>query len=125
MKEIKFRGWDKINKMMFFPYSIDLVENHMGIKQGQYYFDTSAIDFKDAFLMQFTCLKDKNGKEIWESDIVMFQRKILIVIKDGGGYGLTDIGTNSFGPLDWLIPPNEIEVIGNIYENKDLFDETV
>lgn len=76
-------------------------------------------------LMQYTGLKDKNGKEIYEGDVVssgagrvkevVFNQsefKTSIALKSTTG-SLIDIGTNA---------SNEIEVIGNIYEKPELLD---
>jgi len=66
---IKFRAWHKENKMMWIE--IDLFKGNMG--------DQKIEDFE---LMQFTGLKDKNGKEIYEGDVVFRKDDDLI---DGNG----------------------------------------
>ena len=59
-REIKFRAWDNLRKEMFLPASINLF-----IGTPRYCGD----DPQDTLLMQYTGLKDKNGKEIYEGDI--------------------------------------------------------
>lgn len=56
-REIKFRAWDKENRRMR-PHE-------------ELYFDCG--EFKNPTLMQYTGLKDKNGVEVYESDIVKYQ----------------------------------------------------
>lgn len=106
MREIRFRAWNKYSKTMY--YTLDVgVEGNMDL------LDFSGIG--DSYeLMQYTGLKDKNGKEIWEGDIVK--------------YWLFPEAT----PTQWVIKiPNiylsmqntevgQIEIIGNIYENPEL-----
>jgi len=66
MREIKFRAWDKKgNNMVFplFPKHIQYAEDYTGFASGR--IDDGV--FEDSFeIMQYTGLKDKNGKEIYE-----------------------------------------------------------
>jgi len=69
--------------------------------------------------MQFTRLKDKNGREIYEGDIckgTVYEDLEVVWAKDG--WELKRRGVNLF-PLG-VIAQQVIEVIGNIYENPDL-----
>lgn len=123
MRQIKFRAWDKINKRMVFPYSIDLVREHEDIEQGQYYFEHSAIDFDDAILMQFTGLLDKNDKEIYEGDIVeidareggKFSGKIIFCDKTAS-FKFHDFEDKKNYTL-YATDQNSFLVTGNIHEN--------
>lgn len=71
-REIKFRIWDIENKEMLEVQELDFEPTFYGgriaIRPDQYndYFDT-----EDMILMQYTGLDDKNGKEIYEGDIVL------------------------------------------------------
>lgn len=70
MREIKFRAWDKLYRTM--TYLPRLIGDQYGVGfvgETDYYIDTSADLGQDLILMQYTGLKDKNGKEIYEGDI--------------------------------------------------------
>lgn len=117
MREIKFRAWDIQTESMRDVLVIDWVNELIDLSSG-------IIERRphEVILMQYTGLKDKNGVEIYEGDIVRYFRNELAVIvyRDGG----VDIRSLSWGdcePLQRRL--GEIEVIGNIYQNKDLLGE--
>ena len=94
MRPIKFRAWDKINKKMF-----RLSHNPI-----------SELSKASIPIMQFTGLKDKNGKEIYEGDIMKNYDYHFFVVEWNKKNARWD---NCFGR----------EVIGNIYENPELIKE--
>lgn len=119
MREIKFRAWDKDEKKM--SKVIGIEQN----KEGEVYVyetDDSVTEFhpKHNELMQYTGLKDKNGKDVYEGDRVKFRShpektRIMEIIYDtkSARFMAQDIdGWHSFQHY------NDLEVIGNIYENK-------
>lgn len=87
-----------------------------------------APDAEDCVLMQYTGLKDKNGKEIYEGDIVKliadscrgdkFKPFIAGYVSfRSGSFYITDNAVSRFRWEDYIV-----EVIGNIYENPELLD---
>jgi uncharacterized phage protein (TIGR01671 family) len=78
-------------------------------------------------VMQFTGLLDKNGKEIYEGDIVHYQarhyeKKMPVEFRDGG-YCVVD-GVRTYEVCDSAIHScDKFEVIGNIYENAELINQ--
>jgi len=128
MREIKFRVWDEQTKKMWFtnplkgelPIKI-IVGNYIRFDFSNSYGENP--NFK-RILMQFTGLLDKNGKEIYEGDILsadgMFND--FIVFEDGG-FNL-DGGESAENLLYQLEYYGNIEIIGNIYENSSLLDRS-
>lgn len=132
MREIKFRAWNKKLKKMFKIGQITIEKGSWNYEpEGREYIGMS-LPYQPSFiLMQYTGLKDKNGKEIYEGDIVYCQTKygkakakieffngkfvaywnsVITHPKNGLCIKYYDINT-------------KFEVIGNIYENKELLEE--
>lgn len=112
MREIKFRAWNKDGRY----WLTDPTSPWGGINSAIHH-------IQDNYeLMQYTGLKDKNGKEIYEGDIVKIGNDLIEEVKwVGVGDWMEDkqpmVGFVSHGTIYKGKP---IEVIGNIYENKDL-----
>lgn len=130
MRVPKFRAWDKISKKMFPVGIIDYTIHSIYIKQPNGFY--SERDFDRVELMQFTGLKDKNGKEIYEGDIVRFYdyyneyTKSVVFIESSAGFGVEwskNFSMSFDGVSEYYELINYFEVIGNIYENPELLGE--
>jgi len=128
MREIKFRIWDcreMIYKSDFNNYEITLegkIHFYQSCPDGD--FGTNYNGPGNGFkLMQYTGLKDKNGKEIYEGDIVKIRHYEAIgeVIAVPGHFWIKEINTCVDGDTQWS-PDMAEEVIGNIYENPELLN---
>ena len=120
MREIKFRAWDKINKDMFNVESINFQERKV------YRDIVSYREFNDIELMQYTGLKDKNNKEIYEGDILFesFGERYYKVVFENGSFRAEfegDFEEHSFDLIDVVL--HRCEIIGNIYENPELMED--
>lgn len=120
MRDIKFRG-----KSISNDYSLDnWVIGTFYKDHGKYFMveeiTGSHIQINSDTLGQYTGLKDKNGEDIYESDIVEIDcgtyKDNDVVNFVNGTFTLHDSG---FEP-DIMPPEKDLKVIGNIYENSDL-----
>ena len=130
MREIKFRAWDKGLKRMIY-LSEPTVENDdfSGIvfKLRDYFVSAFSSDrIEDLELMQYTGLRDKNGREIYEGDIVRFKDWWDEEMVGEVRYSEKDMAftiVNDFWDGFPIMYADDLEVIGNIYENPELLKE--
>lgn len=137
---IKFKVFDKIrNKMCEKCYCIDFFrqEVHVELEHGEF----EILDFEDAIILRFTGLIDKNGVEIYQGDVVRWDDnsngrywRICEVMWEKSKFILVGITTNGeqtktlrriefkFGRFIYE-KDGELEIIGNIYENPEIFTE--
>lgn len=118
-ERIKFKAWDKVNKKMY-------VVNVICFTRQLAYVDGEELSlrFKDIELLQYTGLKDAKDTEIFEGDILEHWGNIYVVpdfTPLDRSYEAENIKDHSDGSDDWMSMSDcDWEVIGNIYENKEL-----
>jgi len=128
MREIKFRAWDKADKIMYYD-----IQNGIHFDDGSEYELRNFLgvqkkaDYHEWAVMQYTGLK-ANGIEIYEGDIVRIPKihglPTSEIVWEKGSLGVrvhTFWGLNIFTIND---EETSLEIIGNIYENPELLKKT-
>ncbi|WP_373128744.1 YopX family protein [Streptococcus lutetiensis] len=125
----KFRAWTEEGEVMYYdvyPFKDDTLL----LSYDEISFDE--VPASDFILMQSTGLKDKNGTEIYEGDIVKYKYDDTNTLAEAvaydevlGGFGLVDNDAQggcifTFGELSEDIDFTSLEIVGNIYENPEL-----
>lgn len=144
MREIKYRAWDNEKRFMFVPTQIELSQGENFSRWEEW----KPMAWRDELpeegsggigrfigteceIMQYTGLKDRNGKEIYEGDIAEDDLNSLgLVFYEDGSFKITSTcngnsitNKNVYDLLDTsLIEDNNISVIGNIYEHPHLLE---
>lgn len=119
----RFRAWDKEFKEMVQVYA--LVFDEQIIKATCKNGNVVKEDIKNYVLMQSTGLRDKNGKEIFEGDVVKMAKNVYseptyyeVVRHRGGAYRLE---SKQYGCELWL-RHTDCEIAGDIYKNPELLE---
>ena len=142
MREIKFRAWDKEQKVMLLPEHQQFIliptmpswgaDKHFPLKEKIP--DIDCFDWASANLlcgryevMQYIGLKDKNGKEIYEGDLIKTKYGVINqVMMIHGAWSFTgggSVGAYVSFNMENVDKEKEVEIIGNIHENPELLKE--
>lgn len=126
MRTVKFKFYNKKLRKMSWPLGLGIIYETLVDEWGIF-------DWKDVEKLQFTGIKDVNGVEIYEGDVVVAlvhspfecnkkatHPAIRTVIFQNGAFRLQDGAFISHDPIGSFVA----EVIGNIYESKHLLDNT-
>ena len=129
MRKIKFRAWLKEERKMVNVETLFIGINRLCFGNSKTE-DLFFRDFEEVELMQYTGLKDKNGKEIYEGDIVLVKLggtstwyKTVVKFKEGAFIASLIDGEDYIYIFNRGFDSNDFEIIGNIYKNKNLLEE--
>ena len=122
MREIKFRAWEvQTKRMLDWNYFMNISTDYLFGRNGN----------SIMIPMQYTGIKDKNGKEVYEGDIVDYEDthniddsgiQVIGWDSENAGFGRRYLGEQEFDATCFSEVVTNFEVIGNIYENQELLN---
>lgn len=122
----RYRAWDKIHKTMYEVddiMSVDFGKSEISVKT-LFFERTSRYDFDDIVLMQSTGMTDKNGREIFEGDILdsedSFLAGVVELRQNLGMFVSKLIKYNNFERLCNVL--DSTQIIGNVWKNPKLLE---
>jgi uncharacterized phage protein (TIGR01671 family) len=113
MRELKFRAWDPEEKKMYDIQSIDFARQQFWVKH-----DLCSYSFGVVPILQYTGLKDCQGKEIYEGDIIRLEESNTGVITYDEAQFIIEETDYTWGLNNFA--QDSIEIIGNLYETPEL-----
>lgn len=126
MRKIKFRAWLKEERKMVNVETLFIGINRLCFGNSKTE-DLFFRDFEEVELMQYTGLEDKNSKEIYEGDILFFRDENMkyVVVWQDTAFIIESIEIRKYSEKMYWLDDTEIccEIVGNIYENKNLLEE--
>lgn len=120
MGNLKFRAWDTEKKEIAKVLRMSFDEDDITLMDSDCRIWTTVRNYI-AIPMQYTGLKDKNGTEIYEGDILSFFCCDNVCVQFEHGSFIARISKNYFTNLSMILDNYDCEVVGNIYENPELF----
>lgn len=129
-REIKFRVWDTENQEFFYPDELRIQYNQIGWTADHYLdIDSYGTKPEEYVLQQFTGLFDKNGKEIYEGDIIIcrVEDSQTGVLKKGYA-GIIHWNHSYFAVGEYklfIMDDKALKVIGNVFENEELLENEI
>jgi len=121
-REIKFRGLELEHKYMVFGSLInyDPIPEIQETSLGEMDYDYTTYEVIPESVGQFTGLKDVNGIEIYEGDIIGNDKRIGVVCWNQKNFRYWVETTDKLN--DWFLPDSKYKVLGNIHENPELIN---
>lgn len=117
MREIKFRWWDNKYKVMVNDIRIAPEYNWLVLADNDAMAES---DYKDGTLLQFTGLHDKNGKEIWQGDVVKLPGTINKEMH--GEFSFWEVTLNTIVPILSYVKSEKETHIPRAYMTSELAD---
>ena len=128
MREILFRGkfgneW-KYGYLSVEPQGLVIKEPYIGNKSEIWHIDPETVG-------QYTCLTDKNGRKIFEGDIVKYRNDIMVIMYDNitlcfemcyAQYYSSNWNCNCGGLYGRITANKKVEVIGNVFDNPEMLE---
>lgn len=142
MNNKKFRVWDSVKCVMIYPnekgiFDTDFNDPFVIGGNGNLIYSHGEYDVDRVELMQYTGLKDKNAKNIYEGDIVKYthphkgEKVCSVIYFEGGGFKLIVdppsgfvVRIGNYSSMSDQLLSRECEIIGNKYENPELLEES-